>query len=108
MQQSASTSAALPFGKLVSTSGLVYPVLSHTSTSVSLGDVASPTSTVQATAVASTSIVLQPSRIRTQAHRAPMSFRMCLQTLISSPQILQQPYFPHSLPKPEFRWKQQF
>ncbi|CAI9548515.1 unnamed protein product [Staurois parvus] len=71
MQQSASTSATLPFGELSSTSGLVLPGLSHTSTAVSLGDVASPISAVQAGAVGSTSSVPQPTRISTQARRAP-------------------------------------
>ncbi|CAI9613824.1 unnamed protein product [Staurois parvus] len=71
MQQSASTSTALPFGELASTSGLVCPGLFYTSTAVSLGDVASPISAVQAAVVASTSIVPQPPRIRTQAFRTP-------------------------------------
>ncbi|CAI9543673.1 unnamed protein product [Staurois parvus] len=62
MQQSASTSAALPFDELVSTSSLEHPGLSHTSTAVSLGDMASPISTVQAGAVASTSRVPQPTK----------------------------------------------
>ncbi|CAI9601809.1 unnamed protein product [Staurois parvus] len=71
MQQSASTSSALPFGELASTSGLVCPGLIHTSTAVSLGDVASPISAVQACTVVSTSSVPRPPRIRTQARRAP-------------------------------------
>ncbi|CAI9617854.1 unnamed protein product, partial [Staurois parvus] len=71
MQQSASTSATLHFGELPRTSSLVHPGLSHTSTAVSLGDVASPISAVQAGVVASTSIVPQPPRICTQARRAP-------------------------------------
>ncbi|CAI9577297.1 unnamed protein product, partial [Staurois parvus] len=50
---------------------LAHLGLSHTSSAVSLGDVASPISVVQAGAVASTSIVPQPPRIRTQARRAP-------------------------------------
>ncbi|CAI9536405.1 unnamed protein product [Staurois parvus] len=60
--------------ELASTSGLVHPGLSHTSTAVSLGDVASPISAVQAGAVASTSIIPQPPRICTEAHRAPSIF----------------------------------
>ncbi|CAI9566165.1 unnamed protein product [Staurois parvus] len=71
MQQNASTSAALRFGEVASTSGLVHPGLSHTSTAVSLVDMASPISAVQDGAVASTSIVLQPPRICTQVRRAP-------------------------------------
>ncbi|CAI9601444.1 unnamed protein product [Staurois parvus] len=71
VQQSASTSAAQPFGELANTNGLVHPGLSNTSTAVSLGDVESPISAVQAGALASTSSVLQLPRIHTQAHRAP-------------------------------------
>ncbi|CAI9556376.1 unnamed protein product [Staurois parvus] len=71
MQQSASTSATLPFGELASTSGLVHPGLFYTSTAVSLGEVKSPISAVQAGAVARTNIVPQSPRILTQAHRAP-------------------------------------
>ncbi|CAI9542343.1 unnamed protein product, partial [Staurois parvus] len=67
----ASTSAVLPFDELASTSGLVHLFFSHTSSAVSLGDVASPISAVEAGAVASTSIVPQPPRICTQIHRAP-------------------------------------
>ncbi|CAI9604529.1 unnamed protein product [Staurois parvus] len=70
MQQSASTSATLPFGELAII-GLVHPGLSHTSTAVSLGDVASPVRAVQAGAVARTSIVPQPPRIHTLTRRAP-------------------------------------
>ncbi|CAI9559796.1 unnamed protein product [Staurois parvus] len=78
MQQSVSTSATLPSDELVSTSGLVYPGLFYTSTAVSIGDVASPISAVQAGAVASTSSVPQLPRIRTQARRAPSAFWTCL------------------------------
>ncbi|CAI9537889.1 unnamed protein product [Staurois parvus] len=70
MKQSASTSATLPFGELASTSGLVHPGFFHTSTAVSLCDMASPISAVQAGAVASTSRIPQPPRIRTQARGA--------------------------------------
>ncbi|CAI9556742.1 unnamed protein product, partial [Staurois parvus] len=70
LQQSVSTSAALPFGELASTSGLVHPGLFHTRTAVSLGDMVSPISEVQAGAVASTSSVPRPPKILTQAHRA--------------------------------------
>ncbi|CAI9600861.1 unnamed protein product [Staurois parvus] len=53
----------------------------NTSTAVSLGDVASPIIAVQTGVVASTSIVPQPPRIHTQAHRAPS----ILQDVLANP-----------------------
>ncbi|PIO14601.1 hypothetical protein AB205_0065560, partial [Aquarana catesbeiana] len=64
-----STSAAIPSGELASTSGLVH--LGRTSsTAVTLDDVVSPVSAVQACEVASTSSVPLPPRGQRQARRA--------------------------------------
>ncbi|PIO15690.1 hypothetical protein AB205_0141030, partial [Aquarana catesbeiana] len=64
-----STSAAHP-GELASTSGLVHPDGSQTSTAATRGDMASPISAVQAGEVASTSSVPLPPRRQRQNCRA--------------------------------------
>lgn len=60
LQQGASTSTALLFGDLTSTSSIVNPDLLDTSTTVFHGEVACISSAVQAGEVASTSSVMQP------------------------------------------------
>ncbi|PIO24114.1 hypothetical protein AB205_0141990, partial [Aquarana catesbeiana] len=69
MEQRVSTSAAHPSGELASTSDLVHPDCTS-STAVTLGDMASPMSAVQAGEVASTTSVPQPPRRQRQARRA--------------------------------------
>ncbi|CAI9585066.1 unnamed protein product, partial [Staurois parvus] len=86
---------------------LVHPGLLHTSTAVSLGDIASPISAVQAGAVTSTISAPQPPRIQTQACRAHSVLPDVLENSDWQHTNSAAPYFLHSLPNPEFRWKQQ-
>ena len=94
IQKKASTSAAQPAGELASTSGLVHPGHRQTSTAVTLGDVVSLISAVQAGAMASTSSAAQPARIQRQARRAHSALLDAFENPIWQPTTSAAPVLP--------------